>query len=438
MAVQLIEFPNLFPYQKEVLTDPRKYKVLCWGAQSGKTRFSLYVQAAYVLAVGGKNSCWITRDGDFARDEFRLAGNLIPQGFLLEKPNRSALIYRLKNGSTWRFYSGLAPDSFRGKSWGSVVFNEASYCDRTGWYDVIAPRLRDWVIFNFTPKGQRNWTFDLWRQAGNRSHRWFRSQVSSFANPTIAPEILEEWKYLFPDSSYRQEILAEFVSDFGRYFNPKPKCYTGKFEMFQSGARYSAGIDWAKTQDFSALVIRRIDTVPHRVVHFQRLQHMDYTAQIPVLAPNLKEYGNPACLADSSEAAANELMRAAGCRVRDFVYSKASKQHICDELRIEFEQATVVFPGRSSRVREFVKEGKLPAGTEVPHYGDKEARQVEFLDDEIEYFEPYIQGGSLQLGARGEHHDDVINALMLSGEAARTGASQAVHGGGGLIVGGRR
>ena len=297
-----IQFPNLFRYQREVIVDPRSLKVLCWGAQAGKTRLSLYTQSAYVLSKGDRKNAWITRDGKFARDEFRMASALIPKYFLSEPPNRSDLVYRLKNGSEWWFFSGLEPDAFRGRSWASAVFNEASYCKQEGWTEVVAPRLRDWALFNFTPKGQRNWTFsDLWRRAGNDPKNWFRSKVATLDNPTVKREIIEALKYTIPDAAYQQEILAEFVSDFGRFFNPRPKCWTGGFEAHVKNARYAAGIDWAETRDFTALAIRRVDVLPHRLVFFKRLAHMEYTAQIPILAPLLKSYGNPVCLADASE-----------------------------------------------------------------------------------------------------------------------------------------
>lgn len=428
-----ISFPPLFEYQTPVITDSRPLKVLCWGAQAGKTRISLYAQSGYVLSKGERKNAWITRDGKFARDEFRLAGALIPRELLAEKPNRSDLVYRLTNGSEWWFFSGLEPDAFRGRSWASAVFNEASYCKPEGWREVVAPRLRDWALFNFTPKGERNWTFtDLWRLAGLFPDRWFRSKVTTLDNPTVDPKLIDSYRYAIPDAAYRQEILAEFISDFGKYFNAKPKCWIGAFEPHVKGARYAAGLDWAEIRDFTALAIRRIDVFPHRLVYFERLQHMEYTAQIAPLSKKLKEYGNPLCLADASESTANQLMRQAGCKVKDFAFTGASKPYLCDQLRVEFEQSGLVLPGSIERVKNLIATGALLVGTRVPAYTEDQARQVLFLNDEYEFFEPYLRAGRLQLGARGEHHDDILAAIMLSGEAFRKMAGDA---GGFLAVG---
>ena len=426
-----LQFPKLFDYQVTALTDPRPLKVLCWGAQAGKTRFSMYVQSAYVLSRDKKKSVWVTRDGKFARDEFNAVKELLPKA-LVAQANKSDLFYKMRNGSEWWFFSGLEPDAFRGRTWSSAVFNEASYCDPEGWHNVVSPRLRGWAIFNFTPKGQRNWSFtDLWRVAGNDPKNWFRSHVKTTDNPTIAPGFLEAFKARMPDAVYRQEILAEFVSDFGRYFNPKPICWTGKFEPYQKGARYAAGLDWAEINDFSALAIRRIDCLPHRLVYFGRLPHMEYVEQIAPLAAKLKEYGNPMGLADASQTAANQLMRKADCNIQDFKYTGPSKQFIVDQLRIEFEQGGIVMPGKPERVKELIATGKVKGAT-VPVYTPEQFQQVDWLDDEVEFFEPYLSGGKLKLGARGQHHDDNLNAIMLSGEAARNYKSS--EGAGFLVV----
>lgn len=395
-----IQFPKLFSYQQAALSDPHNLKVLDWGAQAGKTRFSLYTQAAYVLSAGKEQSLWVTRDGKFAREEHRLAYHLMPREYVAEN-NRSDGFIKLKNGHKWWFYSGIEPDAFRGRSWHSVVFNEASTYSETGWKEVVLPRLRGWAIFNFTPKGKRNWTFELWNQAGEKPDDWFRSQVATTSNPTIDTSQIELIRRTSSEAYYQQEILAEFVSDSGQYFNPNPKCWTGRFEAHEKKARYAAGLDWAETRDYTALAILRIDVLPRRLVYFARFPHMEYTAQITPLVAKLKEYGNPPCLADKSNTTANQLMRQAGTNVEDFSFSSQSKPFICDQLRVVLEQAEVTLPVEENGV---TREERL---------------QCQWLRDEIAYFEPHFVGGKLKLGARGQHHDDILMALAMANERAR-------------------
>lgn len=396
-----IQFPFLLEYQKPVINDPRPFKVLNWGAQAGKTRVSLYRQAAWNVSVGNTRNLWVTRDYKFAKEEFRLAGALLPKE-LLEERNKSDLFYRLKNGSSWWFYSGLEPDAFRGWKWNSAVFNEAAYCKPEGWTATVSPRLRGWAIFNFTPKGRRNWTFtELWHKAGLDPNNWLRSHVTSYDNPTNKPKELALARGLMSDALFRQEILAEFISDFGQYFNPKPICWTGKFEPYHQGARYVAGLDWAEIRDFTALAIMRIDVLPRRLVYFERLPHMEYTAQIAPLVARLKQYGNPPCFADASESTANQLMRQAKAKVEDFHFTAQSKPFICDQLRVVFEQGQILMPSQEA------------AATE------EQRLQAQWLADEISFFEPHFVGGRLVLGTRGEHHDDILMAMAMANEKAR-------------------
>jgi hypothetical protein len=424
-----IRFPPLYAHQQPLITGSLKqYNFLCWGAQAGKSRVSGYLQAAYALDVPGTDNVWIDRDGKFARDAFRKFGALLPKELVAEC-SKIDLYYKLKNGSELSFFSGLEPDAFRGKSRHSVVFNEAAFIKEEGWTEVIAPRLRGWVLFNTTPKGRRNWTFKQWTEAGNEPKRWFRSHFPSTANPNIPPGVIEDIRRTMADSLFRQEILAEFISDFGRFFNPHAKCWTGRFEPYDPKGKYAAGIDWAKHKDYSAFAILRIDTLPRRFVHFGRLPHMDYTAQVPILDKILKEFGNPNTLADSSEDTANELMMQARCKVQEFVFSAPSKQYVMDQLRVGLEKADIVMPPSPKRVKELKDDGIIIPYPDINIYTAEQNQAATWLDDELEFFEPYLRGGRLQFGARGSHHDDILAAMMLANEQANrvmTGATGGV------------
>lgn len=393
-------FPSLFPYQSAALDNPRNLKVLDWGAQAGKTRFSLCAQAAYVLWSGKRQSLWVTRDGKFAREEHRMAYQLVPKEYVAENNKTDGFIH-FKNGHKWWFFSGLEPDAFRGRSWHSVVFNEASTYGSAGWNEVVLPRLRGWAIFNFTPKGKRNWTFGLWNQAGDNPKDWFRSQIPTTSNPTIDTGQIELIRRTSSEAYYQQEILAEFVADSGQYFNPAAACKTGKFEAYNSRGYYVAGIDWAERRDYTALCILRIDTLPRRLVFFARFPHMEYVEQIAPLARKLKEYGNPPALGDASNTTGNQLLRERGCDVQDFSFGKISKSFICDQLRVAFEKAEIVYP------------------VEANARNLEEKLQCQWLEDEAKYFEPHFVGGKLKLESRGVHHDDILMALAEAWERAR-------------------
>lgn len=397
---------GLLGHQRELVDCFRRRNLLVWGAQAGKTRISLALQAIYALGNPLTNNIWVDRDGKFARKAFRLASHLIPAARIKEC-SKIDLCYRLENGAEWWFYSGLEPDAFRGDPRHSAVFNEAAYCQPEGWTEVVAPRMRGWALFNTTPKGTRNWTFGLWQDA--ERYKWFRSQKPSAANPTISPAVLLEAKLSMPEGLYRQEILAEFVSDLGRILNPCERFWSGAFEAYDPKGRYAAGIDWAKVRDWSAWAIRRIDTIPHRLVDFGRLPHMDYTAQVPLLAAKLKQYGDPPCLADASEQAVNELMRQAGARLEEFRFTAQTKLDLVGALRIAVEKPELVVP--------------RPARTgEAPRWTEERERAAGQLADEITYFEPHVTRGSIRYEAQAGHNDDLLMAVALSGEAAKRAA----------------
>jgi len=58
---------------------------------------------------------------------------------MIAEESRVDLYYRLTNGSTWSFFSGLEPDAFRGERRSAAVFNEASFIPLEAWQEVIHP-----------------------------------------------------------------------------------------------------------------------------------------------------------------------------------------------------------------------------------------------------------------------------------------------------------
>lgn len=426
-----IQFPALYSHQAHAAKNLKRLNMLCWGAQAGKTRSSLYLLAAHAFDRARTDNVWIDRDGKFARDAFRKVGALLPKQFVADK-SKMDLYYKLTNGSELSFFSGLEPDAFRGKQRHAAVFNEAAFIKEEGWTEVIAPRLRGWALFNTTPKGRRNWTFGLWNQAGNKPFLWYRSHFPTTANPNISAEQIAAIKESMVDALYRQEILAEFISDFGQFFAPHPKCWTGRFEPYDPKGKYAAGLDYAKVNDYTAFAVMRIDVLPRRLVYFGRLPHMDYTAQEPILERTLKQFGNPKTLADASEEMMNERLRKHRCHVEDFHFGATSKQYVMNGLRVVMEKGEIVMPPSAKRIRALKEDRIVIPYPDISACSQEQKQATEWLDDEIEFFEPYIQGGVLKFGARGTHHDDILAALMLANEAA----NQVMQGatGGGVIV----
>lgn len=412
-----IRFPELYPHQATLAQNLKRMNFLAWGAQAGKTRSSLYLLAAHALDRKATDNAWIDRDGKFARDAFRKIGVLLPKELIADK-SKMDLRYELVNGSVLSFFSGLEPDAFRGKSRHAVIFNEAAFIKEEGWTEVIAPRLRGWALFNTTPKGRRNWTFKLWNEAGNKPELWYRSHFPTTANPSISASQIAAIKATMADALFRQEILAEFISDFGQFFNPHPKCWVGRFEEYDPKGTYAAGLDYAKVSDYTAFAILRIDTFPRRFVALGRLPHMDYTAQEPILEAKLKQFGNPQTLADASEEMMNERLQARGCRVEDFHFGEASKQYVMNGLRVAMEKVEVTMPPSAKRIAAMRGDGIAIPYPDISRYTAEQQQAAVWLDDEIEFFEPYIRAGRLQFGARGSHNDDILAAMMLANESA--------------------
>jgi hypothetical protein len=324
--------------------------------------------------------------------------------------NESRMSATLAGGGAILFRSLDNSDNLRGKTAAGVVIDEAAETEGDAWYEVLRPMLIDtngWAWFVYTPKG-RNWIFNEWQLAMTRD------DTALFHAPTLGVEIVggtltrkthalenpfiefAEIKQLYetmPETSFRQEILAEFVEVGGGVFRNVSQCATATAQSAASlNHTYVAGVDWALTTDYTVLTI--MDATTNEVVHIDRFSGVEYALQRQRIAATCARFNCAVIVAEENAMGKpnNDFLRQHGLPVRDFTTTNASKSTLIENLAAAFEHRHIRILNNAHLL------GELSA-----------------------YEGKRLAGGGVQYSAPSGLHDDMVMSLALAWHAAARG-----------------
>lgn len=184
-------------------------------------------------------------------------------------------------------------DAARGRKYGYVFINEAAMVKdlMDAWNMVIRPTLADYrggADFGSTPRGL-NGFHELWKLAADRDD-WARFHYTTYDNPHIPREEIDELKRVLPERVFQQEIMAEFVEDGSFFQNVDAAAVIETQDMPEQHAGHYivAGLDWALSQDFTVLTLACRDC--NRVIAWDRFNQLDYTYQRERVAAMCRRY----------------------------------------------------------------------------------------------------------------------------------------------------
>lgn len=290
----------------------------------------------------------------------------------------------LDNGSTWFFKNGSDPENLEGETLDGVVLDEAAKMKSEVWYGTIRPMLsvkQGWAIFIGKPRGN-NYYKAIWRKAENHPD-WSRFHSSSDQGPFFSQEEYDEAKRDTPDLIFRQEYKAEFVDSEGVVFRNVGDLIRGELSNPVSGGKYFAGVDLAKTTDYTVIII--LNDKRH-VVAFERFNNIPYNLQKERIIKICKRY-NAQILMDSTgvgDPIYDDLSRSE-LKVIGYKFDNMSKRRLIESLVLDFESESISFP-------------------EIPE-----------LIDELQNFEvEQTKSGLIRYSAPEGQHDDCVIALALA------------------------
>ncbi len=276
----------------------------------------------------------------------------------------------------------------RGRKAHLIVVDEAAYVPEAIVMEVLLPMLSDTggrLALVSTPRG-KNYFYRLYRegQEGNRQIWSLRSP--SWHNPLLSPATLLVQAQLMSERQFQVEYGAAFLDDTGQVFRTEWVDRALMLQLQPEGV-VVAGVDWARTRDWTAVAILQGSQQGACMLDIRRWQGLDWAEQIEKLAQVLTQHGAQLVLCDRTglgDPLVEALQKAVPASVEGVVFTRAVKQHLVEGLALMLEQARLQL---------------------LPDLA---------LLQELYHFEMETTPSGLRFEAAHGFHDDLVMALALA------------------------
>ena len=379
----------LHPGQHAIMAHPARFRVVACGRRWGKTELGKV--ALLDAARRGGFGWWIAPTYGMADEVWRsLKGTL--EGIWTEKDEQRRRL-TLPGGGVIQVRSGHEPDTLRGAGLDYAVLDEADFMPEEVWTAAVRPALSDRqgrALFLSTPNGL-NWFHRLYQRGLDPLHTdWASFHHPTRSNPFMPPDEVDAARLEMPDRWFRQEYEAEFIEDAGQLFRGIAAVCTAQPGQPRPGARYVAGIDWGRVDDFTAFAV--FDVERRTLVALDRFRQVSWAQQRDRLRA-LHERWQPAVIwaeANSIGSVNIEALQAHGLPVRPFQTTVQSKGPLVEALALALERQDVTL------LDDPVLRGELAA-----------------------YTLERMPSGLYRYGAMSGAHDDTVIAVALGWHGVR-------------------
>lgn len=202
--------PKLHPTQKHVIDTAKRFNHLRCGRRWGKTTT---IEELSSIALDGKRvGIWFPTYKDLSEVWKDLKKTYGP---ITYKVNEQLKQIMLITDGLIDFWSMDDPDSGQGRKYHRAIIDEAAKATKLyqAWENTIRPTLTDYqgdAFIMSRPKGKNN-GFYLMEEKHKQFENWAFFQFTTYDNPYIAPEEIEEAKDQLDEINFRQEFMAEYV-----------------------------------------------------------------------------------------------------------------------------------------------------------------------------------------------------------------------------------
>jgi hypothetical protein len=392
------------PGQVRVHESAASRRVLACGVRWGKTLCAAMEGLAAAMAPAERSFGWVVAptydlaDKVFREIELVVARHLRHRVLSLRENERRIVLRNMAGGvSEIRGKSADNPVSLLGEGLDWVIVDEAARMKPSIWESHLSQRLLDrrgWALLISTPRG-KGWFYELYRRGQRRASDHESWNAPSWTNPHLDRSLIEAERGRLPERVFLQEYGAQFLEGSGSVFRHVRDCATGGWIAPMQAPRFYAGLDLARVEDYTVLVILDQDA---RVAFVDRFHRIDWALQVERIRAAADRYRKPAMLVDSTGAGEPiyETLRRGGVRVQPYPFTQKSKAALIDNLAMMLERRQITLP----------RPRLWPEGI-----------------DELEAFEYSVtDNGSVRTGAPAAGHDDCVIALALAAWLRRPAA----------------
>lgn len=380
--------------QAEVMASEARFRILRAGRRWGKTRLAAHETVMAATSKPGQMVWWVANNERNVMRGYRNVLRQLPRELLVKDPpseKANVRVLELKNGSRIEFYTAGTPDALIGEGVDFLVVDEAAAIEESVWYQRLRPTLSDTggrALIISTPRG-RNWFYKLW-QRGQRPGTGYASwHFTSYDNPYIENEEIDDARDTLPSIVFQQEYLAEFVQNAASIFSWSDAQVV---PLAMPEGHVVMGVDLAKKEDFTVLDAANAET--RLPVMYERLNTTSWPDQEALIVERVEELEE-----DPHVDGVTVLIDSTG--VGDVVYDHLDDKGL-DVLPISF--------GSGTGTRQKERMVRLLAA-------DLEHGRAFLHPEQTDEFETYeyeiSPSGNWKFAAAGGGHDDKVSAKML-------------------------
>ena len=326
--------------QKEIhnsiINEGYKYYILNIGRQFGKTMLGINQMLYWAINHKGCNIAWVTPIYKQSKKVFDEMEKVTKSSGLFEY-NRSDLTISGFN-SQIQFFSGERPDNIRGNTFDYLIVDEMAFTRPELWSEVLSATVLvkgKKVIFISTPKG-KNHFYQLSLQP-NYDNRYKYFHYSSYDNPMIDAEDLEERKRSLPKHIFEQEYLAKFIDNASGLFKNVDSCVIKTTERTQ---KLFGGLDIGRADDYTVLTILNKN---YQMVYVQRWRQQEWSKIIDEVATKIREYNAEIFVEVNNQGDVffEMLQNKVYNNVQPYVTTTATKPIMIEDLAVHFENKDI-------------------------------------------------------------------------------------------------
>jgi hypothetical protein len=399
-----LELPHLHQAQQTMLTDARRFNVAACGRQMGKTTLGTYLVAD--AAQHNRACAWFGPTYKFTEEVWRSLRTLLEPITVTKSEQQHRL--DVHGGGSVECWSLEDPNAGRGRRYALAVVDEAALVRDLGtvWQASIRPTLsvqRGSAWFLSTPRGL-DFFHELFRLGQDTlQSEWQSWQMPSSASPYIAPEEIEAARHQLPERVFHQEYLAEFLQlDGAGVFRGVHAVSRLEPRGPERGHVYVLGIDWAAGGgDYTVFSV--IDATLAQQVFVDRMSTLDFETQLRRLQRVAQVYHPQSVIAEANSMGMPLVQRLqSGYQLVDgtrvpalpviaWTATNATKAQVVQDLAIAIEDGAITLL-------------------------DDPLQMGELLAYEVQR----LPSGMLRYAAPSNQHDDLVTALMLAWQGAKT------------------
>lgn len=288
----------------------------------------------------------------------------------------------LPNGIPIKFGSSERPELLEGFEYPRGVLNEGGIILKKAalWDNTLQPMFKGdttKVRIIGTPKGKNKFH--------KLSLQYETHHFTCWDSPYWDKNELEKLQLETPQLVWKQEYLAEFIDDGGSVFRNILQNITNREDSeARAGATYIIGIDLAKFQDFTVIMVA--DVSSKEIVYIERFNEIDWSFQKQKILNVWNKFKRPRIIIDAT-GAGNPIyddLHNAGVNIEPFIFTASSKKELIWDLAIALDNKEIKYPNN------------------------------ELLINELESFGyEMTRAGNITYSAPDGMHDDMVIALAL-------------------------